>query len=436
MDIELERMITANIALDFVGIILTLIPIAYLLSGRRYRQRLNLYFLGVAVSNLFMIAGDLFDWMLHSPDGQREKNLLLVGSVLFYVASAFVLYFFSRYITAYLRLEGRAKKICSLSVAAVCAVQIFFAVISPFTGSFFYVTGEGYQRGPLFLISQLVPLYCYLLFTVLVILCRRKLKRREVLFFLLYIFVPLGGGAAQMFTRGIAVVNIGVALALLFILVNIQFEHEMALREQERELAKQEKKLAEQHIGIMLSQIQPHFLYNSLGAIYQLCETDPAAAKTSIRKFSDFLRGNMDSLKAREPIPFEKELDHVMNFLYLEQRRFGELLRVVYQIGTSDFFIPPLTLQPLVENAVQHGILHKKTGGTITIRTEETDGYAVVTIVDDGIGMERAKQMPSLGNHAHIGIPNVRSRLEEMVHGSLEIESSDDGTAVTIRIPW
>lgn len=436
MEIELERMITANIALDFVGIVLTLIPIAYLLSGKRYKQRLNLYFLGVSISNIFMITGDLSDWMLHDPDGQWERNLLLAGSALFYVASAFVLYFFSRYITAYLGLEGRAKQICRLSVVSVCTVQIFFAVLSPFTGSFFYVTGDGYQRGPLFWVSQLVPLFCYLLFTALVIFYHRKLRRREVLFFLLYIFVPLGGGAAQMFTRGIAVVNIGVALALLFILVNIQFEHEMALREQERELAKQEKELAEQHINIMLSQIQPHFLYNSLGAIYQLCETDPAAAKTSIRKFSDFLRGNMDSLKAREPIPFEKELNHVMNFLYLEQQRFGEQLRVVYQIETSDFFIPPLTLQPLVENAVQHGILHRKTGGTITIRTEETAEYAVVTIEDDGIGMERAKRMPNLGNHAHIGISNVRSRLEEMVHGSLEMESSDEGTTVIIRIPW
>lgn len=436
MDLDLKQMITANIALDLCSIILTLIPIAYLLSGKRYKQRLNLYFLGVAVSNIFMVVGDLSDWCLQTPAEQWEKNLLLAGSALFYVASAFVLYFFSLYITTYMQLEGRAKKACLLSVKIVCAVQIFFAVISPFTGSIFYVTAHGYQRGPLFLISQLVPLFCYLLFTALVILHRRKLKRREVVFFLLYIFVPLGGGAAQMFTRGIAVVNIGVALALLFILVNIQFEREMALREQEQKLAKQEKKLAEQHIGIMLSQIQPHFLYNSLGAIYQLCETDPAAARTSIRKFSDFLRGNMDSLKAREPIPFKKELDHVMNFLYLEQQRFGEQLRVVYQIETSDFFIPPLTLQPLVENAVQHGILHKKTGGTITIRTEEADGYAVVTIADDGIGMEQAGRLPNLGDHAHIGISNVRSRLEEMVHGGLEIESSGEGTVVTIRIPW
>lgn len=425
----MEQMITANIMLDIFSIVLSLIPVVYILNNRRYRQRLNQYFLGVSISNVFMIMGDLADWTLREITTPAQQVTLTVFSVIFYVASAFVLYFFARYMEEYLKLSGRARTWYLRSVRFVCLVQIFFAAVSPFTGAIFTVTETGYQRGGLFLISQLVPLYCYLLFTATVIHCRKRLTRREVIFFLLYIFVPLGGGAAQMFLRGIAVVNIGVSLALLFILVNIQFEYEVRLREQEKELA-------EQHINMMLSQIQPHFLYNSLGAIYQLCETDPALAKASIRKFSDFLRGNMDSLKAHEPIPFEKELNHVMNFLYLEQQRFGEQLRIVYQIETSDFFIPPLTLQPLVENAVQHGILHKKEGGTIIIRTEEKAECAVVTILDDGVGMERARQIPNLGDHAHIGISNVRSRLEEMVHGSLEIESSGQGTIVTIQIPW
>lgn len=429
MDLEVAQMITANIALDIFSIILTLIPTVYLLSGERYKERLNRYFLGISVSNILMITFDLSDWLLQSTTKQWEKNLLLAGSMFYYIASAFVLYFFARYMAEYMQLRGRAKKICILSVIAVCSVQIALALISPFTGSFFYVTDHGYQRGPLFLISQLVPLYCYLLFTVFVILYRRKLKRREVMFFLLYIFVPLGGEAAQILIRGIAVVNPGVTFSLLLILVNIQFEHEMALRGQEKELA-------EQRIDIMLSQIQPHFLYNSLGVIYHLCESDPTLAKTSIRKFSDFLRGNMDSLKAHEPISFEKELNHVRNFLYLEQQRFGQQLRVIYQIETKDFLIPPLTLQPLVENAVQHGIVHKKGGGTIIIRTEETQEYAIVTIADDGIGMEQAGRMPSLGGHAHIGISNVRSRLEEMVHGSLKITSSSQGTVAAIQIPW
>ena len=429
MKLEWEQMITANIALDIFSIVLSLIPVTYLLSNRRYKQRLNQYFLGVAVSNVFMIIGDLSDWMIKHPTGATEKNTLLVLSSLYYVASAFVLYFFARYITEYLKLTGKARKICLYSVVFVCAAQIFFAIISPFTGSIFYVNDNGYQRGRLFLISQFVPLFCYLLFMTQILVYHKKLKRREIVFFLLYIFVPLGGGAAQMFTRGIAVVNIGVALALLFILVNIQFGYEMALQQRERELT-------DQRIELMLSQIQPHFLYNSLGAIYRLCEVDPAKAKQAVKKFSDYLRGNMESLKTREPIPFEKELEHVKNYLYLEQQRFGEKLRVIYQIETDDFLIPPLTLQPLVENAVLHGLFNKREGGTVVIRTEETDECAVVTIEDNGIGMEKAKTMPNLGEHAHIGISNVRSRLEEMAEGSMSIESGDGGTVITMKIPW
>lgn len=272
-----EQMITANITLDIFSIVLSFIPIVYTLNNQRYRQRLNQYFLGVSISNIFMIVGDLADWTLREITTPTQRFILTLFSVIFYVASAFVLYFFARYMEEYLKLSGRTQKWYLRSVNLVCAVQILFAAVSPFTGAFFTVAETGYQRGSLFLISQLVPLYCYLLFTATVIYYRKRLTRREVIFFLLYIFVPLGGGAAQMFLRGIAVVNIGVSLALLFILVNIQFEYEVALREREKELS-------QQHIDMMLSQIQPHFLYNTLGAIYQLCETDPALAKKSCQR--------------------------------------------------------------------------------------------------------------------------------------------------------
>lgn len=92
----------------------------------------------------------------------------------------------------YLQITGRAKKFCLLYALLLCSVQVVFAAISPFTGSIFYITDNGYQRGPLFLISQFVPLLCYMLFMALVIIYRKKLRVREVVFFLLYIFIPLG----------------------------------------------------------------------------------------------------------------------------------------------------------------------------------------------------------------------------------------------------
>lgn len=256
----MEQLVTANIALDIFSIVLSLIPVVYLLSNHRCRQRLNQHFLGVSVSNIFMIIGDLADWIMQNPIEPYQKTLLSLFSAVFYVASAFVLYFFGCYIIEYLKISGWPKKACLSAIITVCSIQVLFAVISPFTGSVFYITDHGYQRGDLFWVSQFVPTFCYLLFTVLVMVYRKRLEWREVVFFLLYIFVPLGGGAAQMFLRGIAVVNIGVALALLFILVNIQFERKLLIKQQEQELG-------DLHIDIMLSQIQPHFLYNTLTTI-------------------------------------------------------------------------------------------------------------------------------------------------------------------------
>ena len=230
-----------------------------------------------------------------------------------------------------------------------------------------------------------------------------------------------------MFLRGIAVVNIGVALALLFILVNIQFEHEMLMKRQEQELG-------ELHIDIMLSQIQPHFLYNTLTTIRQLCDIDPKLAKESIRDFSYFLRGNMNSLQSKVPIPFGQELSHSQHYLKLEQQRFIDRLSVKLDITVVDFSIPPLTLQPLVENAVRHGIIMRDEGGTITIKTEETENSYIVMVSDDGIGFS-PDAIPTEGS-SHIGIQNVRKRLQTMCSGTLEIISvPGKGTTATITIP-
>lgn len=423
----MNQMVIANISLDIVGIVLSMIPIAYLSGGKRYQQKNNQYFLGVCVSNLFMITGDLADWILQNPANQNQETILLIFSMIFYIASAFVLYFFGLYIIEYLKITGVAKKWYLYSVIVVCSIQVFFAVISPFTGAIFYVTDSGYQRGDLFWVSQAVPTFCYLLFTVLVIVYRKRLKWREIIFFLLYIFVPFGGGASQMFLRGIAVVNIGVALALLFIWVNIQLEHEMRMKQQEQELG-------ELHIDIMLSQIQPHFLYNTLTTIRQLIDIDPKLAKESIRDFSYFLRGNMDSLQSKATIPFGQELSHAQHYLKLEQQRFVDRLLVKLDTPVMDFSVPPLTLQPLVENAVRHGIMKKEEGGSITIKTEETTAAYIVTVSDDGVGFS-TDELPS-DDHSHIGIQNVRKRLETMCAGTLTITSiPNEGTTAVITIP-
>ena len=200
-----------------------------------------------------------------------------------------------------------------------------------------------------------------------------------------------------------------------------------------------ENELLQNHISIMLSQIRPHFLYNALVAIQELCLIDPETASEAVGEFSNYLRGNLDSLSIKSAIPFEKELRHVETYLSLEKKRFGEKLSVVYDIGARNFYIPALTLQPIVENAVRHGVTKRESGGSVTISTREAGNSAIITVTDDGVGFDSNSNLMKderKSERVHVGIENVRSRLISMCGGTLSVQSKPDaGTTAVMTIP-
>lgn len=203
--------------------------------------------------------------------------------------------------------------------------------------------------------------------------------------------------------------------------------------DQIRRLKDQEVELVERRLAITLSQIRPHFIYNSLGAIRELCRQDPEEAREAITAFTTYLRGNMDSLQSRSLIHFEKELSHVQTYLKLEQLRFGESLQISYELKELDFFLPTLTLQPLVENAVKHGICAREEGGHVHISTERLeDNSVLIRVADDGVGFDATADM----GPEHIGIANVKSRLQQQAGATLSIESTPGiGTVATVTLP-
>ena len=157
-------------------------------------------------------------------------------------------------------------------------------------------------------------------------------------------------------------------------------------------------------------------------------------AQQAISDFSDYLQINLKSLNQKHLVLFTKELKHVKTYLKLEQLRFEDDLHIVYQIGPDNFSIPALSLQPLVENAVKHGICPKEGGGTVTIETWETKEDFVIAVKDDGVGFDVQSIIEEGGKH--IGIDNVRRRLWAMSKAILEIDSlPGKGTTATIRIP-
>ena len=201
----------------------------------------------------------------------------------------------------------------------------------------------------------------------------------------------------------------------------------------ERERA--EKELYQAEVQIMVSQIRPHFMYNTLSSIAMLCEIDPITARDATIHLTRYLRCNMDSLKQTRPVSFEKELEHLKHYLYIEKLRFEDLLNIEYDIQTTDFELPLLSIQPIVENAVKHGVGMKEDGGTVTIATRETETAYEVIISDDGVGFDTDAPKKEDGR-SHVGMENTRKRLKDMCDADIVITSKPgEGTTVRVIIP-
>ncbi|WP_234410525.1 ATP-binding protein [Caldalkalibacillus mannanilyticus] len=191
------------------------------------------------------------------------------------------------------------------------------------------------------------------------------------------------------------------------------------------------------------SQIQPHFLYNTLNSIAALGMIDFDKMQTLLEEFSNYLRLSIDFSNSEPIVPLEHELSLVRSYLYIESERFGDRLKVHWEIDSEiNAFVPPLSIQPLVENAVKHGILQRRKGGTIYIRIESLENGLRVSIIDNGKGMtdeERKQLLIHKGvtkQRTGVGLQNVDRRLKQLYGKGLEIYSvPTQGTTVCFTIP-
>ena len=190
--------------------------------------------------------------------------------------------------------------------------------------------------------------------------------------------------------------------------------------------------LTESRVSTMMSQIRPHFIYNTLGSIEQLCSIDPPKAGELVHNFAKYLRGNFGELDNPKPILMSQEMEHVRHYISIENVRFPDMT-FSFEMNSDDFHIPALTIQPIVENAIKHGLMKLQKGGTIRVVSYETDTHYCVAVDDDGVGFDTDVL---LDERKHVGIRNIRGRLKAMVNGTLEIESTEGvGTKVLIMIP-
>ena len=290
-----------------------------------------------------------------------------------------------------------------------------------------------YDTMPYWAVSQIVLCMMFMVFCVLEAL-RKNAKRlvpvSECMLFAA-ILLDIFGVGANIVWRAPCSKIVFTGLFVVFLVAaarEIVTNYRASIR-----AAKLEKELEESRIAIMLSQIKPHFLYNVLNTIYHLYRREPDTAQEAVSSFAEYLRCNMLSIEKNEPIPFSEEYQHIQTYLSLEQIRFRGKLDVVSDVAVTDFKLPPLTVEPLVENAVKHGVTKKRGGGIVTLSTARTDAGVQITVTDTGVGFDPDHYMED--GKPHVGIRNVRDRLRNMVGGSLSITSTRDGTIAVVTIP-
>ena len=261
---------------------------------------------------------------------------------------------------------------------------------------------------------------------VIVMLLASPKEIRAVLWFVAGTLFPIISSFLAIALPGIRLTGFGLGMMFLMILFGYQLDVE-------RELMQKRTELSESRASLLMEQIHPHFIYNSLQQIALLCGEDAGLAQEAVYRFSKYLRSNFESLTDEGMIPFEKEMEHVDIFLQIAGISISRNFRVEKDFQVTDFLIPALSLQPLVENAVQYGIGMSKEGDRILIKTEEADGWVAVRVLDDGHGKQA--RLGTHEKHKSIGTRNVRARLKLLCGGSLEIIKKEQGTEAVIRLP-
>ena len=409
-----------NATVCLMGILILLVHIVNILTKKDKRKAdscLSDFFVLTAVHFATYLAFTIIK------TGYTGNAFIISFYTVFYIMNNLEAFLLFRYMLCYVKPEEKTAKALKITNYSLFALFVVLDIVNIFTGIFFTAQDGVYTRSGLMIVSQG---YQFVMFVIIffVTITDKKLSVREKTAFGLYCVIPSVAIVLQNFFKGyaIAYVSIIIAIEVLFLFINVQ---------KNVDLAREEEKNKDAQIRIMLSQIKPHFIYNSLSSISTLISIDPEKASAALDDFTEYMRNNLSSLTEKKLILFEDELKHIETYLSLEKMRFGDRVNVIYDISAQDFYVPPLSIQPIVENAVKHGITKKAEGGTLTLRAYETDRAYVVEIIDDGIGFDISDV--NFDENKHFGINNIKYRIDKMCGGVVIINSEvGRGTDVTV----
>ena len=402
---------------------------------------------------IMMALGIVFSAMMPVTDRWSRRyfvtlfSLLLIGSVTCFLATLFwedprmataerIVYFFEGLSLSSLMFmptvfllrscgENLKSSLLFKVVAALLAVYYLILIVGQFTDAIYRVTPDNqYIRGPLFAL-WISPLVVILILNIAGVIRRRnKLSKRYFIALLVYLLPMTVSLFFHLFFEAEVYVVLCMALFAL-----IMFG--LILADNMDRFMRQQREIANQRAGLMVLQMRPHFIYNTMMGIYYLCDQDAQKAKQVTLDFTTYLRKNFTAISSEDTVPFTAELEHTRAYLAVEQAQFEDDLIVNFDTPHTMFRVPPLTLQPIVENAVKHGLSTTKEPLHISVVTRKTDNAIEIIVEDNGAGYA-----PADDNEPHIALSNIRRRLDMMCKGKLEITPREGGgTSVKVTIP-
>lgn len=420
---EITPLEAMNTTMDIIGAILILILIISIYMHNEKKQ--NEMLLMSMQMFLIAIVADAGTWTFLGMSG--DSVIFELSLLLDYIFMQITLALIHMYIIRSLENRVIFPKWAEFLALVVSTVMGLLWILSKWNGMFYTITEEyGYVHSKYFIWAQIPSAIVIFLDMIIILYNRKKLAKEEMLTWSSYMVFGIFSLVIE------SVVNIPalyVAISFIFLILYLEINLQKNLI-----IAKQEAELVESRSKIALSQIKPHFIYNCLAVIQVLVKKNPDIAVESIQRFANFLRGTMDAIDKTELVTFEEEMYTINNYLYLEKLRMDSKLSVVKNFDVNDFRVPALTIQPIVENAIKHGLREKIEGGTVWINTFETENDYIIKISDDGVGFDY-EELNNDGK-SHIGMKNVDERLKRMCGGHLTMESKPgEGCVATIFIP-
>jgi|GEM_PF-3569822 len=418
---DLSNVLMGNIISDLISILLCIIIFMVVFLDLRDDGATRIFLLLLFIETVLLFA-DIHCWVW---DGdQTLVTAAIVANIVSYLCVLLLLTFYwALLLELYKPFHKRMAKFTKV-IIALAVTDVILIVTNPLTGLFFVIDSNAlYVRSDTFLLSLLAPNFIGLIEVYCILKYETKSRRKMV--FIGYILFSWIAMFIQLFNYGISLQYVSFMFSFVLMYANIYLDRGT-------ELIFNESRMNEQNAAIMVSQIQPHFLYNSLTSIMNI-KGNPSQTRDAIAEFGSYLRANLDSMTTTNPIPVQREIEHVESYIYLRKLKFGDRLNIIYNIEDTSFFLPPETIKTIVSSVIEYNLVRDEQPLTITLSTENTEKYHVVRIYNDSVtplarGFIRDKN--------NIEIAAMVNRLNTMVGGTLKnIEDSRGGNTVEIRIP-